>query len=568
MSSYSKVLLLVALMLSVHVQAQLFDQTERKYREGVEWYKMGRFEPVMETMAEITTGSSDSPFAPLAHYYYSLAAYRLKKYNEGNLMLRQLLTRYPTWSQKDEAYYLLASNYLSLNDYKTGFDYLNRISDPRLENDIRGLKQNHLSDVKDVEVLKSLYQQYPTDRVLAIALVNLIQTSSAKKADLELSDKLTNQFDIGVVTTPVRQEPKQEKRYPAYDKKWTKGYYNVAVLFPYRLPDFAPGKRLSNQYAYDYYEGLQIAKQQLKAEGILINVQAYDVGNEEDPVMDMLNNVYFRQSDLILGPLYTNTFNLVSTFANEHGIPLINPLATDGTLLESGELVYLAHPSIQQQTSEVLRLVKSREKQPKAAIYYGRTSKDSAMAVLYRDQVLKAGGKIVEMKELPGTGPEMNARISTFEGEKPNHIAFFSNESKAGQALMSVLSGRNLGSIPVVAVANSFDFYKSRPTGYGPNLYLIEPDFVNQSKENLRDFQKKYYDETNTLPSVYSYQGYDQMLFFGRMLAKHQDKFKDGVSIRKYDEDYLLSGFDFTRSQDNAIPFLLKFEGSRWQPWE
>jgi ABC-type branched-subunit amino acid transport system substrate-binding protein len=521
----------------------------------------------MSQFADLTSRGTNSQFAPLAHYYYGLAANKIKKYNESNNMLLQLLSRYPGWEEKDEALYLLAANYLALQDYKRGFEYLSRIGDPQLGKDIQGLKQFFIKEVDDLQTLKTLNTQYPNDRIVAQALVKLIQEKSSSRADLELSDQLTNQFGIEVIDQSGPKPKEETQTRPAYEKKWTKGYYNVAVLFPYRLSEYSPRRRsLSNQYAFDFYSGLQLAKQQLQTEGILVNIQAYDVGNEENTVLEVVNNKHFGQVDLIFGPLYTRPFELVSSFANLNNIVMVNPLATDGSLLENGKWVYLAHPSIQAQAQEVVELAKRKNRVPVAAVYYGPTSKDSAMAYTYRDELLKAGGKVLELKQVSNSSASINERVSQFATTKPNHVVLFSNEPKAGQALMSVLSGRQLNDLPVIAVANSFDFNRSRPSGYGSNLYLIQTDYVDITKEEIKDFQLKYYEKTNTLPSIYSYQGYDQMLFFGRMLAKYKEKVKDGIELRKYEDGFLLSGFDYTESRENTITSILKYEGGRWVP--
>lgn len=566
MRSISKVLV-IALVIATSAQAQIFDQTERKYKEGVSYYKQGLYGLAMDRLAAVTSGSNPN-YSLWAHYYYSLSAYKLKKYNESNMMLLQLLNRYSTWDQKDEAYYLLGANNLALGSFSKAFGYFNRIGDVQFDKDIKGLKQHYLDQVRDIPTLKALNSEYPGDRIVAEALVKLIQTTSSNKADLELSDKLTNQFGIGVVVNNVAVV---EKDPPVnwYEKKWSKGYYNVAILFPYRINEFnANSRSRSNQYAFDYYEGMQIARKQLKSEGIVINVQAYDIGDEDEKILELLNNSHFRQSDIILGPLYERPFELIAAFANENNITMVNPLASDGTLLKTSKWVYLARPSIQFQTQEAVKLVMSKTDVPKSAIYYGRTSKDSLMAYTFREQLMKAGGKVLEMKELTGGAAEMNEKVSKFEGEKPNSIAFFSNDANAGPALMNVLIGRKLNNLPMVAVANSFGFSRRRPSAYGSNLYLIETEYVDTSKDLIKNFQKLYYDKTNTLPSVYSYLGYDQMLFFGRMIGKYNEKMRDGIELRKYEEDFLLSGFDYTRSRENSIPPLLKYEHSRWVPWD
>jgi len=67
---------------------------------------------------------------------------------------------------------------------------------------------------------------------------------------------------------------------------------------------------------------------------------------------------------------------------------------------------------------------------------------------------------------------------------------------------------------------------------------------------------------------VYSYQGYDQMLFFGRMLAKYQERMSEGLSLRTYEDDYLLTGFDYTKTRENTVPSILTYEDKRWMPWK
>jgi hypothetical protein len=52
------------------------------------------------------------------------------------------------------------------------------------------------------------------------------------------------------------------------------------------------------------------------------------------------------------------------------------------------------------------------------------------------------------------------------------------------------------------------------------------------------------------------------------MIGKYNDRMKDGLEMRKYENDFILSGFDYTKSRENSIPPLLKYENSRWIPWD
>ncbi|HEV7350410.1 ABC transporter substrate-binding protein [Telluribacter sp.] len=546
--------------------AQLFDKSGKNYREAIDFYKQGKYLVAMNRLAPLTRTTSS--FAPYSHYYYALAAYQLKKYNDSYLMLRQLVSRYPNWERMNDAHYLMGATQLALGNYQQALQSLQLIDEAGLKKDVQGLKQHYLSQITDLNALKNLQKQNAGDKEVAVALVSLIQKKSTDKADLELSDRLTNRFGIeSTETVSVKNPTPGQKSPPRTARNWEKGYYNVAVMLPFRLGEVPASRRSRpNQYAYDYYQGMLLAKQQLKDEGILVNLQTYDIGSEEALMRDLVNNNQFRQSDLLIGPLYTNTYEIASKFASENDVLIVNPLSTDGSLLASSNNAYLARPSIEYQMAQAAQLAARLSAGLTAAVYYGTTSKDSAMAAAYTEEIKKKGGKVLEMVRITDQKETIDARMSRFEREKPTHIVLASTDPQSGPALFSVLNGRDLSNVPVIATATSFDFQRSRPHSYGGRLYLLETDYIDLTKDNIKAFRRAYYEQSETLPSVYSYQGYDQLLFLGRMIAKYKDRLSQGLKARQFDEDYLLSGFDFTKSRENQVSPLLRAEGSRWVP--
>jgi ABC-type branched-subunit amino acid transport system substrate-binding protein len=546
-------------------QAQRFGSSAARYQDAVASFRQGRYEAVMSKLSPLTSSQSDRAIAPYSHYYYALAAYRLKKYNEGYLMLRQLMNRFPDWEKRDDAHYLMGAIQLAQGNYARGLESLQLIGDAALSREIMGLKQQYLGQIRDLNTLKTLQKQYPADKAVALALVSLIQKTSTDKADLELSDRLTNRFGSEADTRSADAE--KRKSAPRITRNWNKGYYNVAVLLPFRLDEFQSSRRSRpNQFAYDYYQGMLVAQQQLRREGVTINLQTYDVSNEEDTMVDLMNNVQFRQADLLIGPLYPRTSDLAASFATENEVVLVNPLSTDGTLLAKSTLAYLAHPSVDFQMKQAAQVASKLAPRLAAAIYYGGTSKDSAMAVAYEEEIKSRGGKVLEKVRITDRKEDMNIRMSRFETDKPTHVLLASTDPQSGPAMVSALNGRGLSGVPLIATSTSFDFQRSRPQSYGGRLYLIETDYIDLYKESVRAFRKAYYDQTSTLPSVYAYQGYDQLLFLGRRLAKYKDRLADGLKSRLTEDDYLLSGFDFSNGRENQIMPILRHEGSRWVP--
>ena len=537
-----------------------------RFKTGVEDFKQGRFAHSMEMLLPLTSTTIATSYSEYAHYYYALSAYQSKKYKESRQMLLQLVNRFPNWSKINDVNYLLGANSLATNQWRESAQYFQKIKDSSFNKDIQSLKHHYLATIPDLSTFIGLQKQYPDDRDIAVELIKFIQKSPRPTAtDLYYADQLVKQFKLGKeVETKAEERPRQAA--PKRDNQWTKGYFNVSVLLPFRLDEYLTSKRRSNQFAYDYYQGLLIAKAKLKSEGIDVRLWAYDVSNETKSMNLISGDPSFQQSDLVIGPLYQAPFELAADYVADANMIMLNPLSTDLGLIRNSSNIYLAHPSISFQVQKAAQWMKSVAPGGNAAVYYGNTPKDSIMAFAYSNELKSRGNKIIEMLKIHSDREWLESKISLFQTQKPSHVALFSSEAGTGSNLIEVLTSRKLPSVPVLATSASFNLQQSRLNRYGARLFLIETDYVDREKEQIRQFQKEYWNLANSFPTVYSYQAYDQLLFFGRMLFKYKDKLGKGLEMRRYDEeDYLLSGFDYTKSHENQIPSILRFNGSKWE---
>lgn len=563
--------LLILTLFCLSPESHLFGQTgtpnDAKYKAAVSDIKQGRYAVAMEKLSPLTSANFQAPYSPYAHYYYGLAGFQLKRYRESKQMLLQLVSRFPGWNKISDAYYLLGADNLATEQYKDGLNYLEKIKESSYHKDVQGLKQRYLGEIRDISKLREIQKQFADDRDIAIILIQLIKNApTSTKTDLQQADQLIAQFKVSGKEKNAAENGQKQKRSSEASNQWEKGYFNVSVLLPFRLDEFSSAKKRTNQFAYDYYLGMVQAKQRLDSEGIKINLLAYDVSNDEKSMKDIVANPDFQQSDLVVGPLYPNTFDVAADYVAGSNMLMLNPLSTDASLLQHGENTYLGHPSVLFQAKQAAEWMKSNVPGVAAAIYYGGTAKDSSLAFAYANELKSRGGKVLEMLKIISDRDWLDSKVSLFTTTKPAHVALFASDGLAGGMLLETLNARKLLAVPVVATSTSFNLQQSRLGKYGSRLFLIEADYVDREKENVREFQKTYWTQTNTFPSVYSYQGYDQLLFFGRMLAKYKDGLKKGLEMRKYDDDYLLSGFDFTKSRENQIIPLLKYSGTKWVP--
>jgi len=545
-------LLFFGVLISTTALAQS-DAAERRYRNGVRLVQEGNYSQARAELAPLTQRRSGG-VAPYAHYYVALADYREKKYNEARLMLRQLIERFPEWNKLEEAYYLLASASLEAGLYEDGLEAATRVTQAALRPELAKLETLSYARITDLNRLKALHKAYPDNRSLALALIDLIQRTSSDRNDLALSDRLTNRFGVPAPAVRPAQDGATQTRP---ERIRNRGYYNVGILFPFRLPELSPDRTgRNNQDALDLYNGMKLAKAKLQAEGIAINLFAYDVDNDTTQVRDLINNASFQQNDLLYGPLYADPNRLMTQYAERSGIPLINPIATSSELVANQQLAFLAQPSLRQQASQTVAYARSLSPVRKVAIYYSTSRRDSSLAALYAEECKRLNFQITEIRKLTN---EVTAGVTLTEPSRPGHIFLAASDEKSGPRLLQVLTARRVVA-PLIASASAFDLEKNTLSTFNrPDLYLLHPEYVDARRPEVQQFRQEYLNQRNLIPSVYAYQGYDMLLFFGRMLARNQGQLPARPVLKALQDDYLLAGFDYTLSNENAAVSIVKF---------
>ena len=573
--------------------AQVSPADQKRYTAAVNLIRAGEYDRPKADLNVIV--QQRGPLAPYASYYYALAAFKQKNFNQSRLMLRQLMEVFPDWLKMDEAQYLFAASCMEMGQYEDALTAIQKIGSPALKPDIARLEQAFVPRITDLNRLKKLNQSFPNDKTVGLALIDLIQRTASDKDDLELSDRLTNRFGVpGAVTSqPTSTQSSAPPSRPAVStmpgrNTRPKGYYNVAVMFPFRLDEFDSDKRVrANQYVYDLYDGIKMAKNKLQEEGITVNLFAYDVDNDANKTLELINSPAFTQTDLIIGPLYIEPNRIASAYANQSNILLLNPIATSSELITNQPMSFLAQASVNQQAQKVAEQAQALGGSRRAAIYYGTARKDSLLAVAYRAELKRQNYQLLDFRKMGGpaqamadamqfgtppnsttasrpTTPTIPPATTPATGIALGHIFFASSNDDDGPRMLDALSRRRVSG-PLIATASAFNFYRnSLSTFTRRDLYLLYPDYIDTSREPVLEFQEQYIAKRNTIPSVFASEGYDMMLFFGRQLAKNGTQFRNRSNLKSDTDDYLLSGFDYTQSNENQIVPIVKYEDGRF----
>lgn len=117
-----------------------------------------------------------------------------------------------------------------------------------------------------------------------------------------------------------------------------KNSIDVGVMLPLHNVD-GDGKRM-----IEYYRGLLMAVEKLKADGISINVRAWNVSQTDD-----INTTLLQQGadkvDVIFGPLYSKQVKSLGDFCKKNSIRMVIPFSINGDEVNRNEFIYQVYQS-------------------------------------------------------------------------------------------------------------------------------------------------------------------------------------------------------------------------------
>ncbi len=508
---------------------------EKSYKKAIWLYKSGDYLPSITELAPLTNASYSDVLTPYAHYYYALCAKKLNRVAESRQMLLQLKNRFPDWQKIDEANYLLADLAFAEKKYSQAITALRSITDINIRRDADILEKFYVNPLRDLSLVQALNQQFPDDKFVAQTLATLTMPTVVTETNVVIKNA------------------------------FKKGFYNVAVLFPFRITDFTFDNKVhNNPFVYDLYDGMKLAQTKLQSEGITVNFQTYDIANDAAATSEILNNPSFTQTDLIVGPLYNEPAKLVADFVDINKIYAIHPTAITNELTQNHSNLFLLQPTLEQQAATAFEFMRS---QPtvlgnKIAIYYNSSRKDSTLAYAYRNYALSAGYQVVDYRK---TREKIDSTATISDRNRPSYVFVSSSVDSDGLKVMNMMNKRRIAA-PIITTAAAFAKSKlSASLVSNKELYLIDNEFIDNTKKPTLDFQTQYFTKRNIIPSIHVLQGYDMMLFYGRMIHKYKSQLRTGLDLRIYEDDYLLQGFNYTKTNDNQTITILKYGDMKFE---
>ena len=408
----------------------------------------------------------------------------------------------------------------------------------------------YIPKISNLVILKDLHTKFPEERSIAQRIVEVVAKNRySSKTDLELSDNLTNRFKLNQKKTETK--PKTKSNIDALSDKVN---INMGLLLPFDITENTINIG-QNRYIYEFYKGMQIANVHLGAQKINVNILAFDVSKDKLGFQTAERSKGFKNLDVIIGPLYSGSNAIAEVFSENNKIIQVHPFSTNKSILDNNNQAYMAQPSASLQANEGISYLKKQNRVKSLSIYFGANKKDSLTAINFKQDAQKAGFTINGFGAFDG-------KIIKGNAEK-GYIYFAGSESLLARFISIFQSKSNTA--PILATVPGTQLENIAKVISTVSVSLICTDFVDVKKDNVRAFQKDFFDKMNVMPSYYAYLGYDIAKYFATMLKDGRDIYKLNIEAGPYTEDLLLSGFDLSKkTKENQIVPILKFNGTEF----
>lgn len=289
----------------------------------------------------------------------------------------------------------------------------------------------------------------------------------------------------------------------------------VALLLPLSV-DNEPGSNF-----VEFYQGFLMGLDSVKTRlGYSVQVDLFNTARDTSRIHEIIRDEAFRNADLIVGPVYEEGLYPVLVFAEQKEIPVVSPLANIERM-NSDALFQLA-PDPSCKYDKVKELIAGNKRI--TLIYTASTDKEfeqEILALLGDTPYRKFNYKYVH----PSSSSQNSSSDLTplLENEDDNLFIVLSDDEVELDRVLAALAsadngitsrGRTAPRFRVLGNARWNRYNLDRELFFKDRVTFISTYHAKRDAEIIKTFDSAYIRAFGTLPTLYSYRGYDTAMIF------------------------------------------------------
>ena len=321
--------------------------------------------------------------------------------------------------------------------------------------------------------------------------------------------------------------------------------HRASLILPFQLQESQP----KNEFL-EFYEGLLLAVEDLKSEGLSLHLSTYDVGNYPS-MMALAQSGALLNQELVIGPVAAQDLFEVLNYTYGQNIKIVSPLDPQA---ESAAYVnpnfFQVNTSLYWQQANLIRYIPLNSGM--VWLMYEDSDQDLELVNITKD-ILRENRiiyrefihKISKDQDITG---ELSYLLT--QGYMNRIIVASSDEAFVSDILRSLYLVHTRRNCPITLYGNAkwrnfesvdLDYYHSM------NLHLSVPNYVDYQNPEVKRFLARFRALYQAEPSAYAYQGYDVGTYFLRALYTKGPSFEYCMEEGNIPASPLQSNFRFQK---------------------
>lgn len=333
-------------------------------------------------------------------------------------------------------------------------------------------------------------------------------------------DSLTNYFDTIISVSHSE----------FYDNKLV-----ISLLLPFQVDesDSLMANGIDPSYCYlsnrtrnsmYIYNGISLALDELKKKGYQIDLNVFDTKYDTNEIKNIIQDSTFKNSHLIIGPIYSKNIKLIRGFSRTLNIPMITPFDIPNQALFRYPNMYKFFPSKVTQSAEIGNYLKAKKDDYNIILVSNKEDKKSAayakiIAERFLDTIF-VNDSVFEIDSL--TVVELTRGKPTYKAQKEidrkkenlfvvaandipfltyvfNDVLELSNSEKFHKSSFTILSFQKIFDMSTIDIKYKNQF----------NIKFSSSGMIDYNDEFTLDFINNYQEKFSMIPHENSFLGYD-----------------------------------------------------------
>jgi ABC-type branched-subunit amino acid transport system substrate-binding protein len=301
----------------------------------------------------------------------------------------------------------------------------------------------------------------------------------------------------------------------------------ISLILPFGLDHIGPGLSYTPtsmkeaRIAADYYQGFKLALDSLTYHGYNYKLQLFDSKDQASQSHRLAYNPQVRGSDLIVGPIFPVDIKAFTSVLTSARKPIVSPLAPESPSAFKNQNLVTVNPPLEYHVWCAAQYINDNLKPTQIFILKSGYSDDNAYIIPFKKAIDTLSGGHIKVITLTVVRGQLTPLLSQLSSTHENIFIVPSTDQAFLMVTLHALAALS-AQYPVTLFGHPswerFAFLKPAVLQL-LKTHITSAEYVDYKSEETITFIRHYRKAYHAEPTVYAIKGFDEGLYFGRLLA-------------------------------------------------